>query len=354
MKKFWNRHLSTVAPYVPGEQPKDKQYCKLNTNESPYPPSPLVEKRLREAAVADMRLYPDPDTLDLRNLLAQEYGLQPQNIFTGNGSDEVLAFSFMAYFNTGDKVYYPDVSYSFYPVYADLFGIKGQAIPLDPDFQIRTADYADLDGGIIIPNPNAPTGILLGVEQVERIVSRNPGQLVVIDEAYIDFGGQSAVQLINRYDNLLVVHTFSKSRALAGMRLGYAMGHSNLIQALECVKFSFNSYTVNRLTMIAGQAALEDKAYFDRTCQAVIATRTRVTADLVQLGFNVLPSSANFIFAAHPSITGEALYAMLRNEGVLVRHFKNPRIENFIRITIGTDAEMDRFVEIVTKSCVMH
>lgn len=347
MKKFWNKNLLTVAPYVPGEQPKDRQYCKLNTNESPYPPSPLVEKRIKEATIADLRLYPDPDTSGLRQMLAQEHGLQPQNIFMGNGSDEVLAFIYMAFFNAGDKMYYPDVSYSFYPVYAALFGLNGQTIPLDNDFCIHITDYNQLDAGIIIPNPNAPTGILLGLDQIEHIVKQNREQLVVIDEAYIDFGGESAVQLINKYDNLLVVQTFSKSRALAGMRLGYAIGNSNLIQALESVKFSFNSYTVNRLTIIAGEAALEDKAYFEQTCQAVTATRTHVYAELIKLGFTALPSAANFIFAAHPTITGEALYTKLREKGVLVRHFKKPRIENFLRITIGTDAEMEQFLEIV-------
>ena len=349
MNKFWNKHLCGIAPYIPGEQPKDKKYIKLNTNECPYPPSPLVIQRIHEYSSDFLRLYPDPETTALREALAETYNLQPHNIFTGNGSDEILGFAFMCFFNRGDKVYFPDITYSFYTVYAALFELKEQSIPLDRDFNIRVSDYSGCDGGIIIANPNAPTGICLSCQEVETILKNNKDHIVILDEAYIDFGGESAVRLIPDYENLLVIHTFSKSRALAGLRLGYALGHENLIRALESVKFSFNSYTINSLSSAAGIAALEDVNYFDRTRSKIIETRNRTQKELKQLGFMVLPSSANFIFASHPAAEGKTLYSNLRKQGILVRHFSKQRIENFIRITVGTDREMDYFLETLKK-----
>jgi len=349
MSKFWNKHLCGIAPYTPGEQPKDKKYIKLNTNECPYPPSPLVIQRIHEYSANFLRLYPDPETTGLKEALAKTYNLQPQNIFTGNGSDEILAFAFMSFFNKGDKVYFPDVTYSFYTVYAAFFELDEQCIPLDNNFNIRVSDYSSCDGGIIIANPNAPTGICLSCSEVETILKNNKNHIVIIDEAYIDFGGESAVRLIPHYENLLVIHTFSKSRALAGLRLGYALGHENLIRALECVKFSFNSYTVNNLSLAAGIAALEDVDYFNEIRSKIVATRNKTQKELESLGFMVLPSSANFIFVSYPVIDGKTLYSNLKKQGVLVRYFSKQRIENFIRITIGTDTEMSLFLEVLKK-----
>ena len=349
MSKFWNKHLCEIAPYAPGEQPKDKKYIKLNTNESPYPPSPLVTQRICEYATDFLRLYPDPETSRLKDAIAKTYNLQPKNIFTGNGSDEILGFAFMAFFNKGGKVYFPDITYSFYTVYAALFDLKEHCIPLDNDFCIRVSDYSGCDGGIIIANPNAPTGICLSSSEIETILKNNNDHIVIIDEAYVDFGGESVSELIPYYENLLVVHTFSKSRALAGLRLGYALGQENLIRALECVKFSFNSYTVNSISLAAGIAALEDVDYFDKIRTKIIATRDRIQKELKLSGFLVLPSSANFIFASHPEVNGKTLYLNLRKQGVLVRHFSKQRIENFIRITVGTDAEMDFLMDSINK-----
>lgn len=345
MRKFWNKHLLKVNPYVPGEQPRDKKYIKLNTNECPYPPAPGVIQKISNYNKADLRLYPDPECNDLRLKLASTYKVGRENVFIGNGSDEILAFAFMAYFNPSDKVFYPNITYSFYTVYANLFGLTEQLIPLDPSFRIIPEQYYNLEGGIIIANPNAPTGILLDVSEIEKIVQNNPERIVIVDEAYIDFGGTSSVFLTKKYDNLLVIHTYSKSRALAGMRLGYAIGNPNLIQALECVKFSFNSYTINRLSLEAGVAALEDVNYFESCCSKIIATRERLCKELVKFGFEVLTSHANFVFAKHPNYSGEYIYQYLKDKGVLVRHFNKELIKDYLRITVGTEEETDIFLQ---------
>ena len=351
MSKFWNDKIRTIAPYVPGEQPKDRKYIKLNTNENPYPPSEKVMEKIRTMALKDLRLYPDPDVSDLRETISDYFSRKTGNkivkeqIFVGNGSDEVLAFIFMAFFNAGDKVYYPDITYSFYPVYADLFNLKEMKIPLNDNFEIEIEKYFRLDGRIIIANPNAPTSIALKLSEIEEIVKNNPEQLVVVDEAYVDFGGESAVNIVNRYDNLLVVQTFSKSRSLAGIRLGYAIGSENIIEGLNRLKFSFNSYTIDRISIEAGIESFKDDEYFEKTNARIIQTREKTIEKLEGLGFKVLNSSANFIFISHRSVYAGDLYTKLKENGVLVRYFSKDRIDNYLRVTIGTDEEMEVFIE---------
>lgn len=349
MSRFWNNKVKELVPYTPGEQPKDKKYIKLNTNEFPYSPSPMVEDAVKKYDFEDLRLYPDPDVTELKNEIASFYNLKTENIFIGNGSDEILAFAFMTYFNSGDKIYYPDITYSFYPVYSDLFSLKPETIPLNKNFEIETKDYKNLDGGIIIANPNAPTSIALGASQIEEIIAENPNNIVIIDEAYIDFGGESVLELINKYENLLVIQTFSKSRALAGMRLGFAAGNKELIDGLKKVKFSFNSYTINRLSIKAGTAAVKDTEYFEKTVKALINTREKIKSILKNFGFYVPDSKTNFLFVSHERISGEELYLKLKEEGILVRYFKKPGIDNFVRITIGTEEEMEIFLEKIKK-----
>ena len=345
MSRFWNNKVKKLVPYTPGEQPKDKKYIKLNTNEFPYSPSPMVEDIIKNYDFEDLRLYPDPDVSELKNEIASFYGLNTENIFIGNGSDEILAFAFMTYFNSGDKIYYPNITYSFYPVYSDLFDLKPETIPLNKNFEIETDDYKNLDSGIILANPNAPTSIALGRDQIEEIIAANKDNIVIIDEAYIDFGGESVLELTKKYDNLLVIQTFSKSRALAGMRLGFAAGNKELIDGLDKVKFSFNSYTINRLSIKAGTAAVKDSEYFLKTVEALIKTREKTKKVLKEYGFFVPDSKANFLFVSHSRISGEELYLKLKDSGILVRYFKKPGIDNFIRITIGTEKEMEIFEE---------
>ena len=347
MSRFWSQVVRGLTPYVPGEQPKLANLVKLNTNENPYPPSPRVLAAIRAELgddAARLRLYPDPNADLLKTAVAREFGVEARQVFVGNGSDEVLAHVFQALLKHEAPILFPDITYSFYPVYCGLYGVDYRSVPLADDFSIRVEDYAQPNGGIIFPNPNAPTGRLLPLAAIEAILAANPDSVVVVDEAYIDFGGDTAIPLVKRFPNLLVVHTLSKSRSLAGMRVGYAIGHPDLIEALERVKNSFNSYPLDRLAIVGAVAALEDKDHFERTRQAVIATRERLIGQLRQLGFEVLPSGANFIFARHSNRDASELAAQLRQRSIIVRHFKLPRIEQFLRISIGTDEECGALV----------
>jgi histidinol-phosphate aminotransferase len=343
MSRFWSAVTHGLTPYVPGEQPKLDKLVKLNTNEHPYGPSPKVLEAIREATSDTLRLYPDPNADRLKAALATRYGVRPEQVFVGNGSDEVLAHAFQGLLKHELPLWMPDISYSFYPVYCGLYGLASRLIPLTKDLQINPADYLpDAEhraGAIIFPNPNAPTGSALPLAAIERIVAGNPDAVVLIDEAYVDFGGESAIALVDRYPNLLVCQTFSKSRSLAGLRVGFAIGHADLIAGLERVKNSFNSYPLDRLALAGAQASVEDDAYFVESCRKVIATREALVLRMQALGFEVLPSAANFIFARHPQQDGAALAAALRQRAIIVRHFKAPRIDQFLRITIGTDEQ---------------
>lgn len=339
MSKFWSPFVKALVPYVPGEQPKLAKLVKLNTNENPYGPSPKVVAAIQAELNDTLRLYPDPNADRLKQTIAEYHGVKTSQVFVGNGSDEVLAHAFHALFQHGKPLLFPDVTYSFYPVYCGLYGIDFEALPLDEQFQIRVEDYARPNGGIIFPNPNAPTGCLLPLEAIERLLQANPDSVVLVDEAYVDFGGETAIALVNRYPNLLVAQTLSKSRSLAGLRVGFAVGHEDLIEALERVKNSFNSYPLDRLALAGAVASFEDQAYFEQTCNAVIHSREKLVAELETLGFEVLPSAANFIFARHPQRDGAELAAALREEGVIVRHFKQQRINQFLRISIGTEEQ---------------
>ena len=344
MKPYWSTRIQNIIPYTPGEQPRDRKFIKLNTNENPYPPSPAVLQAIRDEAGDSLRLYPDPEASALRAAAARFYDLTPEEIFVGNGSDEVLAFAFQAFFDPGKTIAFPDITYSFYPVYADLFGIPYDRIPLNDDFTFPTERFCTgKHAGIVVCNPNAPTGIQLPLDRIEQIIRANPNVVVLVDEAYIDFGGTSALGMIRQYPNLLIIQTMSKSRSLAGMRIGLAFGNPNLIAGLNAVKNSFNSYTMDRLALAAGTAALEDRAYFDETRNRVIAARERTADALRALGFTVHPSCTNFLFISHPGHSAAALQKALRARGILVRHFNQPRIEEYLRVSIGTDEEMAAF-----------
>ncbi|WP_437881756.1 histidinol-phosphate transaminase [Pseudomonas sp. LRF_L74] len=345
MSKFWSPFVKDLVPYVPGEQPKLSKLVKLNTNENPYGPSPKAIAAMLAELSDDLRLYPDPNGERLKQAVADYYGVQTAQVFVGNGSDEVLAHAFHGLFQHGKPLLFPDVSYSFYPVYCGLYGIEYEAIALDQQFQIQVEDYARPNGGIIFPNPNAPTGRLLALDAIERLLQANPDSVVLVDEAYIDFGGVTAIALVDRYPNLLVTQTLSKSRSLAGLRVGLAVGQPELIEALERIKNSFNSYPLDRMAIAGAAAAFEDKAYFQRTCQAVIDSREQVVEQLSGLGFEVLPSAANFIFARHPQRDAGELAAALREHGVIVRHFKQQRIAQFLRITIGAPEQNEALIE---------
>ncbi|MBT9531032.1 MAG: histidinol-phosphate transaminase [Pseudomonas sp.] len=336
MSKFWSPFVKDLVPYVPGEQPKLAKLVKLNTNENPYGPSPKALAAMQAQLSDDLRLYPDPNSDLLKQAVADYYGVATAQVFVGNGSDEVLAHAFHGLFQHGQPLLFPDISYSFYPVYCGLYGIPFEAVALDEQLQIRVEDYARPNGGIVFPNPNAPTGCLLALEAIERLLKANPDTVVLVDEAYIDFGGVSAISLVNQYPNLLVSQTLSKSRSLAGLRVGLAVGHPDLIEALERIKNSFNSYPLDRMAIAGAAAAFEDQAYFAHTCQLVINSREALVAELQRLGFEVLPSAANFVFARHPQQDAAALAAGLREHGVIVRHFKQARIAQFLRISIGT------------------
>ena len=346
MSKFFSSRHSALEPYTPGEQPRDMSYTKLNTNESPFPPSGAVLEAIAEEALR-LNLYNDPTCAELRAEAAQLYGVKPENLLPVNGSDEILSFAFQAFGDEAHPFAFPDISYGFYPVYAALHHVPAHIIPLRDDLTIDPADYCGLHENIVIANPNAPTGTLLSPEEIEKIVRSNPDAVVVIDEAYIDFGGESCVPLITRYDNLLVTQTFSKSRSLAGARLGFGIACEALIQDLNTIKYSTNPYNVNRMTQAAGAAACRTDVYYKRNCYAIMENRAYTTEALRALGFEVLPSSANFIFARSGNISGRALYEALKARGVLVRWFDKDRIRDYTRITIGTRAQMDILLEAV-------
>jgi len=340
MSRFISSRFDTLKEYVPGEQPQDRKYIKLNTNESPYPPSPAVIERLSAAEAANLKLYSDPDARVLRGKLAALYGVEPENVMVNNGSDESLNFAFMAY--TARGVLFPDISYGFYKVFAQLHGIDARVIPLKDDFSVDPADYYDAQGAmIVIANPNAPTGMTLPLTAIEQIVQKNPDSVVLIDEAYVDFGGESAIPLTKKYENLLVVQTFSKSRSMAGARLGYAIGHAALIADLNKIRCSTNPYNVNRLTLAAGEAAIDTQAYYTENCKKIIATREKTAAALREMGFTLTESRANFLFAKTDRMDGGDLYRALRERGILVRHFDAPRISDYNRITVGSPEEME-------------
>ena len=340
MKRFWSDRIKDLVPYTPGEQPKDRVFIKLNTNENPYPPSPKVLKAIEDAAGEGLRLYPDPEAAALRAAIAEYHGLAPEQVFCGNGSDEVLGLCFYAFFTPGKKVVFPDITYSFYPVYTKLFGLDWEEIPLNEDFTLPVEKFLGGNGGAVICNPNAPTGRTLPLSDIRRILDANPDVVVLVDEAYADFGAQSAAELINEYPNLVVVCTMSKSRSLAGMRIGYALGNEDLIAGINCVKNSFNSYPLDRLALAAGEAAIRDAEYFEATRHSVMQTRQQTTHRLRELGFTVHDSNANFIFITHPEKSGRELQQELRDRGVLVRWFNKPRIDQYLRVSIGTDEDM--------------
>ncbi|MDR2001178.1 MAG: histidinol-phosphate transaminase [Zoogloeaceae bacterium] len=345
MSRYWSETARSLTPYVPGEQPKLSNLVKLNTNENPYGPSPKALAAIRNATNEDLRLYPDPEGSRLRAAIAANFGnIAPEQVFVGNSSDEVLAHVFLALLKHGQPVLFPDITYSFYPVYCQRYGIAYETIPLTDRFEIRRDDYLRANGGIIFPNPNAPTGRALPLTDIRHIAARNPDSVVVIDEAYVDFGAESAIALVNEYPNLLAVHTLSKSRSLAGLRVGYAIGDAQLIEGLSRVKNSFNSYPLDRLALAGACAAIEDREWFERTRQAVIQTRGRLTADLENLGFEVIPSTANFIFTRHPRHDAAELAQQLRRRNIIVRHFRQPRIEQYLRITIGTQEQCNLLV----------
>lgn len=339
MSAFWSDVVKGLTPYVPGEQPKLANLIKLNTNENPYGPSPRVLAAIRDELDDSLRLYPDPNADRLKAAIARYHGLAPHNVFVGNSSDEVLAHVFLGLLKHARPVLFPDITYGFYPVYCKLYGVAFETVPLTEDFSIRVGDYSRPNGGIVFPNPNAPTGRLLALPEIEHLLRANPDSVVVIDEAYVDFGGASAIALIAHYPNLLVVQTLSKSRSLAGLRVGFAAGHADLTEALERVKNSFNSYPLDRLAIAGAIAAFADRDYFEQTCRAVIRTREHLVHDLKMLGFDVLPSAANFVFARHPQHDAEKSALALRQRGIVVRHFSLPRIEQFLRITVGTDEQ---------------
>ena len=346
--RFWSPEVRELEPYVPGEQPKIQNLLKLNTNENPYPPSPKVVEAV-QAVLADyadvLRLYQDPEASALKHAIAAQQNIDVANVFVGNGSDEVLAHIFKAFFVQQQPILYPDITYSFYPVYSQFFAVKTKVLPLNDDFEIVVDDYKQANGGIIITNPNAPTSIALEVSAIEEVLQTNPNSVVVIDEAYVDFGAQSAVSLVEKYENLVVCQTTSKSRSLAGLRVGFAIAQPHLIAALEAVKNSFNSYPMDRFAIAAAVASFEDQAYFEAQCQKVIASRDKLVMELESMGFKVLPSKANFIFASLPSKDAGELAAQLREQGIIVRYFNKPRINQFLRITIGTDEQNQRLVD---------
>ncbi|WGS00702.1 histidinol-phosphate transaminase [Bradyrhizobium sp. ISRA443] len=346
MSRFWSSVVHNLSPYVPGEQPKIDGLIKLNTNENPYAPSPHALAAIA-AATDRLRLYPDPRATALRETIAARYGVAPEEVFVGNGSDEVLAHTFQALLKHDAPLLFPDVTYSFYPVYCRLYGIRHEAVPLDVAMRVQLADYRRPCSAILLCNPNAPTGIALPRDAIEALVTEHPDQLVVVDEAYVDFGAESAVPLVARHDNLLVIQTLSKSRALAGLRVGFAIGQRPLIEALERVKDSFNSYPLDCFALAGAAAAIKDDGWFQETRRRIIASRETLVHGLADLGFEVLPSLANFVFARHPGHRGAELAARLRERGVLVRHFQKPRIEDFLRITVGTDEQCNRLIALL-------
>ena len=347
MSRFFNSRYQNLCAYTPGEQPTDMQYIKLNTNESPYPPSPEVQAAVNFAEVARLNLYPDPTLGALRERIGQHFGVKKENIFASNGSDDILNFAFMAFCGEKRQAYFADITYGFYRVFCDLHGISYTLIPLKDDFSIDPSDYMDRDGIIVIANPNAPTGKVLACDAIERIVQGNPNTVVLVDEAYVDFGAQSCAALTAKYNNLLVVQTFSKSRSLAGARLGFAVADSGLIDDLERIRYSTNPYNINRLTMAAGIAAIDSEYYYRGMCEKIIQTREYSMKKLCDMGFYVIPSQTNFIFARHSNLSGQALYEKLRARGILIRHFSGNRIADYNRITVGTREQMNRLLDAI-------
>ncbi len=345
----WESYVRKVVPYVPGEQPQESNQIKLNTNENPYPPAPGVVKALQEFQTDRLRLYPEPTCKVLVDAIAEYYHLKPEQVFVGVGSDDVLAMIFLTFFNAKTPIVFPDITYSFYDVWADMLRIPYEVKPLNAQFQICKEDYYGENGGVIFPNPNAPTGILMELSEIEDILEHNRDVIVVVDEAYIDFGGKSALPLIERYDNLLVVQTFSKSRSMAGMRIGYAMGNPKLIRYINDVKYSFNSYTMNQTALALGVEAIRDQAYFEETRQKVIATREWTKGELKKLGFSFGDSMSNFIFATHEKVPAKELFEALKREHIFVRYFASQeRISNYLRISIGTQEEMETLIRFLT------
>ena len=345
MEKLWTENLRKIDPYVPGEQSKDKDIIKLNANENPYPPSPKAVEAIKNFNADKLRLYPDANALALKQALADYYGVEVKNIFLGNGSDDVIAVAFQALFNSDLPIAYPDLTYSFYPVWCSLFGISYKTYPVGEDFRINPEDYKEKNGGVVIPNPNAPTSIGEGLDFVEKIMEYNTDSIVIIDEAYVDFGGVSSVLLTKKYENLLVTGTFSKSRSLAGLRIGFAIGSERLVSVLEAVKNSYNSYTVDALSIETGRASVLDDEYFKSTCNKIINTRTRLTNELREMGFTVLDSSANFIFVTRDDLSMKDMFEYLKTKKIFIRYFSLPRIENYVRITVGTDGETDALLK---------
>lgn len=345
MSKFLKESLNKLDAYTPGEQPQDKRYIKLNTNESPYPPSKSVIEAINKTEIENLRLYSDPECKKLKQKLADVYNVETKNIFVSNGSDDILNFAFMAYGENGAA--FPDITYGFYSVFANLYEVEAEVIPLNPDFTINIEDYKNKNKLIVIANPNAPTGIELALYSIEEILKTNPQNIVIIDEAYVDFGATSAIELISKYKNLLIVRTFSKSRSMAGARLGFAIADSEIIGDLEKIKYSTNPYNINRLTQIAGVSALEQDEYYTENCKEICATREYTVCELERLGFEVLPSKANFVFAKSDKIGGEELYLKLKQNGILVRHFNNIKISDYNRITIGTKSEMQELIKTI-------
>lgn len=353
MSREWTKNLRNIEPYVPGEQSKDKDIVKINANENPYPPSPKAAEVLKSFDTNKLRFYPSANSTKLKEAIAKYYKVDVSNVFVGNGSDDVLAVAFQSFFNSEKPIVYPDLTYSFYPVWCSLFGIKYKNYPVGDDFRINPEDYKEKNGGVVIPNPNAPTSLGEGLDFVEKILDYNQDSVVVIDEAYVDFGGTSSIPLIDKYENLLVTGTFSKSRSLAGLRIGFAIGSKALIDVMEAVKNSYNSYTVDSLSIEMGAASIEDDEYFKSTCKKVIKTRERVTLELKKLGFDVLDSQTNFIFVTHNKHNMKSLFEYLKTQKVFIRYFSLPRIENYVRITIGTNEEMDIFLE-KTKEFILN
>lgn len=350
MKEFWSKRIRDAVPYVPGEQPKDRKFIKLNTNENPYPPAPEVIAAIQAVAGDTLRLYPDPECVELRRAIARHTGLRAEQVFCGNGSDEILAFAFQAFFDPEVPVAFADVTYSFYEVWAKYLGLSVELIPLNEDFTLPLERFLrEPKGGVVIANPNAPTGQALSAEEVKRVVEAHRSQVVIVDEAYVDFGAESMASYVDTYPNLLVVQTASKSRSLAGLRVGWALGNENLMAALRCVRDSINSYTVDRLAAAGAAAALDSEAYFEETCAAIAVTRDRTRQRLLDEGFTVLPSKSNFLFVSRPGVSGQALFQGLRERGVLVRWFDKPRIRDYLRISVGTDGEMDALVAALTE-----
>lgn len=347
MSQFLSNRARDIEPYVPGEQPKDKKYIKLNTNENPYPPSPKVLEAINSVTDGDLRLYPDPNCDAIKDAVAKYYKLDSNQVFVGNGSDEVLALCFMAFFNPGETIEFPDITYSFYPVYSDCFEVNYKTVALDEKFEIPMDAFSKECRGILIPNPNAPTGKAIGLSAIEDLLKVHSDKVVIIDEAYVDFGCDTAIPLIEKYPNLLVVQTLSKSRSLAGIRVGYAMGQAHLVDGLERIKNSFNSYTIDRLGLAGAVESIKDETYFEETRQKIIRTREKTVAELKKMNFECVESKANFIFIHSRDEKAEVLFKTLKEQGVLVRYFNKPRISEYLRVTIGTDEEMETFIGVL-------